>query len=368
MKLKMLILPVFMIVTVAFVSLTPTLCWSAIELFVHIDGIPGDSVDQQHPDWIEAVTYNEGLEAIASGHVVRAVFSPITFSTSVGKASTALREHALQGQEIDEVEIHLKREGQQEPFFYKVLLKRALVSSVGVEANSADDKPTETFALNFDEINWEYVSLSGDSHGGGTGGVQIGDADDDSFTTSQGDCNDKDSSVYPGALELCDYKDNDCNGQTDEDYIALGEECVVGVGECERSGVMICSADNMSIECGAVPGIDSQEICDGLDNDCDGAVDEDFVVGDLAGRSKSGKIQLTWTHVGAASYNVYRSTTEGGPYTLIANTTSTYATYLDTSVSTGTTYYYRVMSVCAGVEGELYGVTSATPSSRTRSR
>jgi hypothetical protein len=65
---------------------------------------------------------------------------------------------------------------------------------------------------------------------------------------------------------------------------------------------------------------------------------------DLAARAKLNKVQLTWSYAGvAASYNVYRSTISGGPYVKIANTTSSYCTYLDTGpLATGTTYYYVV--------------------------
>jgi hypothetical protein len=65
-------------------------------------------------------------------------------------------------------------------------------------------------------------------------------------------------------------------------------------------------------------------------------------VGDLVARAKPGKVQLVWTHTGAHHYNVYRGTISGGPYLKIASTTSTYSTYLDTSVVNGTTYYYVV--------------------------
>jgi hypothetical protein len=67
---------------------------------------------------------------------------------------------------------------------------------------------------------------------------------------------------------------------------------------------------------------------------------------DLAARNKRGKIQLTWTHTGAASYDVYRST--AGPnsgFALIANDhVTTYATYLDLNTVIGTTYWYRIIS------------------------
>ena len=93
------------------------------------------------------------------------------------------------------------------------------------------------------------------------------------------------------------------------------------------------------------------------------------VIDDLAARAKDGKVQLTWTDTGADHYNVYRSTTAGGPYTLIASTTSTYSTYLDTDVVTGTTYYYVVRPVLAnGDELDQSNEASATPIARVRRR
>ena len=90
-------------------------------------------------------------------------------------------------------------------------------------------------------------------------------------------------------------------------------------------------------------------------------------VNDLTARAKSGKVQLIWTDTAAAGYNVYRSTSMGGPYSLIANTTSTFSTYLDTGVTNGTTYYYVVREVALNTD-ELCqsNEASATPTIRIR--
>jgi hypothetical protein len=65
-------------------------------------------------------------------------------------------------------------------------------------------------------------------------------------------------------------------------------------------------------------------------------------ISNLAARPKLSKVQLTWTQSGAHHYNVYRGTISGGPYLKIASTTSTYSTYLDTTVTVGSTYYYVI--------------------------
>ena len=74
----------------------------------------------------------------------------------------------------------------------------------------------------------------------------------------------------------------------------------------------------------------------------------------------NGQISLTWTASGSAtSYHVKRSTTNGGPYTQVAAPTS--ASYTDSGLTNGTTYYYVVSAIDSAGESANSAQVSATP-------
>lgn len=77
-------------------------------------------------------------------------------------------------------------------------------------------------------------------------------------------------------------------------------------------------------------------------------------VENFAIRPKSGKVQLTWTYdPNTESYGILRSIDIDGPYSQIAETNSEYATYLDSGLTNGETYYYRIeRSLQASSSGE----------------
>ena len=68
---------------------------------------------------------------------------------------------------------------------------------------------------------------------------------------------------------ICDGIDGDCDGRVDEGYQNTASTC--GLGVCTRSGTVTCVGGRLVDDCeeGNITRIDDQ-VCDGLDSDCDG--------------------------------------------------------------------------------------------------
>ena len=106
------------------------------------------------------------------------------------------------------------------------------------------------------------------------------DGDKDGFTPNGGDCNDSNASIYPGAPEICDGLDNDCMEAT---VIDVGTDCYDDDGDkyCERPPCV--NTSRTLIDCDdtlADVNPDGKEKPNGLDDNCNGTVDETTVVYD----------------------------------------------------------------------------------------
>ena len=71
--------------------------------------------------------------------------------------------------------------------------------------------------------------------------------------------------------ELCNGKDDDCDGSVDEDFPSLGKPC--NTESCQGPGQYICNAQGTDVACTVTSTGPTPEICDGIDNDCDHVID-----------------------------------------------------------------------------------------------
>jgi hypothetical protein len=113
------------------------------------------------------------------------------------------------------------------------------------------------------------------------------------------------------AAELCNGLDDDCDGETDEDYPEVGTACDGDDSDFCANGIWACDPEGHGVICGAEQLTDLTERCNDLDDDCDGLTDEDFGVGEacvgLGGCGDgAGRVEC------AGEHNVRCSTNPGG--------------------------------------------------------
>jgi hypothetical protein len=105
-----------------------------------------------------------------------------------------------------------------------------------------------------------WADLDGDGYGDQNGVGQTGCATPKRAANNT-DCDDTDALAFPGATEVCNQKDDDCDGPVDE-----GVQIRCGKGWCGRFGPSCDPAQ-------CIPGAPMAEACNRFDDDCDGVID-----------------------------------------------------------------------------------------------
>ena len=127
-----------------------------------------------------------------------------------------------------------------------------------------------------------YADTDGDGFGDVESSTEACEAPE-GYSNNASDCDDQNADAYPGAIDVCDGVDNNCDGSTDEDEAltwyadADGDtwgDAAITTTACEEPvGYTAVSGDCDDSTAEAWPG--HAEVCDEIDNDCDGDIDED---------------------------------------------------------------------------------------------
>lgn len=162
----------------------------------------------------------------------------------------------------------------------------ALVSPEGVEmCDSIDNNCDGTVddGTVIDGADW-FSDTDGDTYGSGPPrryGCDLGDALESSVP---GDCDDTDETINPGAIEICDGQDNDCDGSVDLGDIEGGEPFYAdadddGFGDAATESFHCSAPEGWLLDASDCDDSDDSfhpnaiDQCDGFDQDCDGHTD-----------------------------------------------------------------------------------------------
>jgi type VI secretion system secreted protein Hcp len=133
------------------------------DAFLKIDGIPGESTDDKHKDWIEVLTYSFGVAQSATvgstagaRSAERANFSDFSFVKSLDKSSPKLFLFCANGTHIKEMTLQLHRATGDKQKYLEVKLSDNLISSIS-PSWSPGGLPMESVAVNFGKIEYIYT-------------------------------------------------------------------------------------------------------------------------------------------------------------------------------------------------------------------
>ncbi len=150
----------------------------AFDAFGKVDGIPGESTDAGHKDWIEVLNYSHELTQPASASAStaggatseRCQHGDFVFTHYLDKASPKLAEACCKGTHIKEITFELCRAGGDKVKYMEIKLGECVISSIRPVADpkGAHGFPVETVAINYGTIGWTYTQQKrADGSGGG---------------------------------------------------------------------------------------------------------------------------------------------------------------------------------------------------------
>ncbi len=144
----------------------------AVDMFLKLDGIKGESQDAKHKDEIQIQSFSFGVHqtgtsANAGGSGAgKATFEDIHITKAADTASPQLLLNCAIGKHIPSALLTVRKAGGKQEEYYKIKLTDLLVSSVS-NTGHGNDAPMENVSLNFSKINFQYFPQKADGTLGG---------------------------------------------------------------------------------------------------------------------------------------------------------------------------------------------------------
>lgn len=149
----------YLCVSLLAVVLVCTSVW-AFDIYLYVDGIPGEATDASHTDWINAYSFYHLIQNAGPSSSYHNAFGVTKY---LDKATPLLFLRACDGQHINNVVIDVWESSKQ---VYEVTLYDVTVSQIDSDGNTTNGlpSPVETVEFSYGQIQWKYLEY--DTGGG----------------------------------------------------------------------------------------------------------------------------------------------------------------------------------------------------------
>ena len=147
---------------------------AAVDVFLKLDGIPGEVVAKGHENEIEVFSWSWGMartSVVSMGRTAagKPCVSELHLMKAMDKATPLLMANLMSGMVIPKGKLTLRKAGEPPLDFMVIEMSQVLVSSVQESGSSGGDLPMESISLNFASAKATYTPQKAD----GTGGTPI---------------------------------------------------------------------------------------------------------------------------------------------------------------------------------------------------
>ncbi|WP_313771318.1 type VI secretion system tube protein Hcp [Rheinheimera sp. 4Y26] len=158
---------VFTIATATTLLITPITASAAVDMFLKIEGIPGETTDKANIGSVDILAWSEGLSQSGTTHLGggagagKVNVQDISFTKYLDSSSPVLRQYISSGSIIPSAILTVRSGGEIPQVFFKIEMKNILISSVSAGGSGGEDRLTENLTLNFAEVRWTYIKPNG---------------------------------------------------------------------------------------------------------------------------------------------------------------------------------------------------------------
>jgi type VI secretion system secreted protein Hcp len=145
----------------------------AVDMFLKIDDIKGESLDHKHKDEIQVLSWSWGMTQSGSTHegpgggAGKVNIHDLTFTHHIDTSSPNLLKYCCNGKHFKQALLTVRKAGGDNQVEYlKIKLQDIIISSVSTGGSGGEDRITENISLNFGKFTLDYTPQKHDGSAG----------------------------------------------------------------------------------------------------------------------------------------------------------------------------------------------------------
>jgi type VI secretion system secreted protein Hcp len=144
----------------------------AVDMFLKIKGVKGESKDKAHKDEIDVLSWHWGAANSGSAHsgggagAGKVSVQDLSFTKWLDKSSPDLMLASCNGKHFDDATLVVRKAGEKPLEYLKITMTQVMITSFSTGGSGGEDRLTENLSLNFAKVKVEYKEQTDSGTGG----------------------------------------------------------------------------------------------------------------------------------------------------------------------------------------------------------